>query len=129
MFKKFLYRTEDKTNLINFNKDTGIIEDFYKDSNIINIFNESQTFYATNFDYIYNDNNEIIKFSLIMQISQININIFDIQLNFMFSIPMENKPIKTIFRKKNNINNLYIYNAINMLIKYDLNDIGNLKFF
>jgi len=83
----------------------------------------NETIYTTNFNYFLNE----IEFSLIIQLTTKEINIFDIELKYMLSFALDAIPIKYIFRKRNNLNELFIYNSDNKLIKYDLNNIGNAK--
>jgi len=83
---------------------------------------KNETLYANNFNYFLND----IEFSLVLQLTTKEINFFDIQLKFMISLPLEYAPIKYIFRKRNNTNDLFIYNNNNQLIKYDINSISKI---
>jgi len=88
----------------------------------LKILNQNETLLTNNFNYFFND----IEFSLVFQLTKKEINFFDIQLKFMISIPLEFIPIKFIFRKRNNTNELFIYNCNNQLLKYDINGISNI---
>lgn len=63
-----------------------------------------------------------------LQMTNKEINLFDIELKYMLTYPLEFVPIKYVFRKRNNANELFIYNNNNQLIKINLNNIGNWLF-
>jgi len=100
---------------------TGTIDHFNTPSNSLNILSKNETIFTTNFNYFLND----VEFSLLLQLTNKDINIFDIDLKYMLTFPLEFIPIKYTFRKRNNLNELFVYNNNNQLLKINLNPIGN----
>jgi hypothetical protein len=103
----------DRTTLVNFDNNSFSVSNFFND----NIFLKQPTLFAKNFTY-ENEN-------FIIQITSSFIIIFDESLNLIVSIPTVINPILFKLKKKSGF--LYIYNKNNLLIRYNLFNIG--KFF
>lgn len=103
------------------------MDHFNAPSDSLKILSKNETLFTTNFNYYIDD----IELSSMLQLTTKEINIFDIELKYMLTFPLEFMPVKWVFRKRNKQNELFIYNNNNQLVKIDLNALGNskIKFF
>jgi len=68
--------------------------------------------------------NENKEFNYVLQLTKSEIHLFDIELNIIANIPLEYSAVKYLLRKKENFNQLFIYNNNNQLVKFNLNEYG-----